>query len=521
MAVFLVWIGIISLGVVGGVILLWRKSRSRFQTKLTIFFLLFVLIPSIPLTLFVANLLTQSADVLLLPGMGEALETSLKTLRTQVEEPGKKFLTKHTDPAAWTQTLLRDEGVDFVGHYRLSERNMVHLNTLRLPTSSLNPGWHPQPESLLDALSTTQTSRFIPVGEKTLIAVYCSLTDATVAVAVYPIAPYIVDAKTEIDQALGVYNTLSLLKESIIQKKLIWVLAVLLVGGLTLVSVFAAKKFSQGISQPVQVLVEGMNRVAGGDLNHQVEIKTQDEFRFLVDSFNTMTRELKTSRQKLIQAERLAAWQEVARQISHELKNSLTPISISLRRLRSHIVDKSPSPKIAVSLQSMEEELHSIERMAAEFSEFARMPQPQKSTVNLNEIVQSVVLLTQPWAGRINIQTHLSSHLPSIQADPEQMKRLLHNLIKNAVEASHDPETVSVTTQPVESAEHKIELEIQDQGEGMDEEELERIFQPYYTTKQKGTGLGLAIVQKIVEAHDGEIRVESAAGKGTRVTVRL
>jgi len=234
-----------------------------------------------------------------------------------------------------------------------------------------------------------------------------------------------------------------------------------------------------------------------------------------------MIQDLNTSRQKLIQAERLTAWQEVARRISHEIKNSLTPISISLRRLRNHFQGKSLPPNISESLKAVEEELLTLERMAAEFSEFARMPQPQKTPLDLNEIVRSSVRLAEPTAGSVKIETTLSPDLPSIPADREQMKRLLNNLIKNAVEACHDTGTVIVTTRWSESPGHTITLEIQDHGEGMDEETLEKIFHPYFTTKKKGTGLGLTIVQKIVEDHSGKIQISSEKGKRTRVTIHL
>ena len=241
----------------------------------------------------------------------------------------------------------------------------------------------------------------------------------------------------------------------------------------------------------------------------------------LARAFNQMIEDLRVSREKLIQAERLAAWQQVARQISHEIRNSLTPISVSLRRFRTHLEKEGDPKKVPEILKTIQEEIRTMESMAAEFSDFARMPAPKKSTTDLNELIQSVVRLMSPATGQVNIKTQLAPDLPDIETDGDLIKRLLNNLIKNAVEASHDTGTVTVTTASTDGSPHRIILTVEDRGEGMDEETLENIFQPYYTTKRGGTGLGLVIVRKIVEDHGGEISVKSEKDAGTRFSVHL
>ena len=526
MTVYLIWIAValVLLGMYH--FFIWRRNRiqTRFRLKLTALFLLFVLIPTVPMTFIVANLVTRGADLLLVPGIGEALNTSLETIKTQAEERGEAFLQAHDDYREWSTELLEEEGVNATGHYRLEGNSLVCLHSICLPTSSRFRRWTPRPETILDVLTTRRISTIVPAGEESkqrMMIVYRVLADSSVTLAAYTIPAYVMDAREEVERAFGIYSTLSLIKESIIQKNLIWALAVLLVVGLALLSIATSRKISQGISEPIQALVGGMRRVADGDLSAQVETKAKDEFRFLVESFNTMTQDLNTSRQKLLKAERLAAWQGVARQISHEIKNSLTPISISLRRFRDHFRDKQLPPSISDSLQAVEEELHSLEAMAKEFSEFARMPRPEKARLDINRVVQSVVHLMKPSCGPVKIAMHLGEELPLIEADREQMKRLLNNIIKNAVEASHNKGTVVVTTRTCDTKGRSVEIEVKDKGEGMDEETLENLFRPYYTTKKRGTGLGLAIVQKIIEDHGGEIFVVSQKGEGTRVRVCL
>ena len=523
MTVYLIWIAValVFLGMYH--FFIWRRNRirTRFRLKLTALFLLFVLIPTVPMTFIVANLITRGADLLLVPGIGEALNTSLETIKTQVEERGEAFLQSHDDYSDWSIELLEEEGIQAAGCYRLEGNRVVCLNSICLPTSPRFRQWTPRPEMLLDVMTTRRISTIVPGGEESMMIVYRVLADSSVAMTVYTIPAYVMDAREEVERAFGIYSTLSLIKESIIQRNLIWALAVLLVVGLALLSIVTARKISQGISEPIQALVGGMRRVADGDLSVRVETKAKDEFRFLVESFNTMTQDLNTSRQKLLQAERLAAWQSVARQISHEIKNSLTPISISLRRFRDHFRDKQLPPSISDSLQAVEEELRSLEGMAKEFSEFARMPRPEKDRLDINRVVQSVIHLIKPSCGPVKITVNLEEELPLVEADREQMKRLLNNVIKNAVEASRNKGTVTVTTRTCDTKGRSVEIEVKDEGEGMDEETLENLFRPYYTTKKRGTGLGLAIVQKIVEDHGGEIFVVSRKGEGTRVRVCL
>lgn len=523
MTLFLVWIGITAAFLILYTAVLWSRHhrRGRFQAKLTVFFLLFVFIPTVPLTFFAANLLTRSAEVLLLPGIGTALETSLETIRIQAERCGEHFIEKYPERGQWENGLLRREGIQYIGLYEIVGDDEIPLRIVQPQASPLSPDWTPPTAMLRYAHRNARASDLTSADDEARM-VYARRQDETsVVVMAYAVSPRIIQAKDEITRALGIYNTLGLLKESIIQKNLIWALAVLFIVGLTILSIVVARNLSRGISEPVKDLVGGMQRVADDDLDFQVETSARDEFRFLVDSFNRMVQDLRTGREKLIRAERMAAWQQVARQISHEIKNSLTPIALSLRRLHKHLRQESLTDSVTQSLRTVEEELNDLQTMAAEFSEFARMPEPQKAPLDLNNTVQSTVRLMETSAGRVEIKMQLASDLPELRADREQIKRLLINLIKNSLEASHDTGTVTVATRRARSEDHAIEIEILDEGEGMDEETLDRIFQPYYTTKKKGTGLGLAIVQKITEDHEGIIRVESEKEKYCRVTVLL
>jgi len=285
-------------------------------------------------------------------------------------------------------------------------------------------------------------------------------------------------------------------------------------------ALFAAGKLSRSVSEPIQSLTRGMKQATEGDLTARVTTRSRDEFRFLTQTFNQMVKDLDTSQKKLIRAERLAAWQDVARRISHEIKNSLTPVSLSLRRVRNHVLNSDMGKPVSESLTAIEEEMASLGKMAAAFSEFARMPEPKKEDIDLNTIVRNVAHLVRATAGPVDIRTQLDSNLPSISADRDQIKRLITNLVKNGVEAMSGRGVVTITTRPAESG-GGVELEVSDTGEGMDQDTLSRIGTPYFTTKRNGTGLGLAIVYKIVEDHDANIDIHSQAKHGTHISIRF
>jgi nitrogen fixation/metabolism regulation signal transduction histidine kinase len=521
MALFFAWMAVLAAVLAAYCAVLWRKNRnrSRFRARLTILFLLFVLIPVIPLNLFVAQLITRSADMLLLPGVGGALETSLSALRQEIEEKGVRFLDRFPDPAAWSQGLLRSEGMLAAGRFRMHENGAVRDALVRLPECGMPAAWAPPAELLESASPGSPSSLMHDLAGRPVITL-CGVVGAqSRAVVCYAVPERILEAKDRVSAALDVYSSLSLLKESILQRNLIWALAVLMILGLAALAVQVAKRLSRGITEPMDRLVGGMRQVAAGDFTVRIPARARDEFGFLIDSFNRMAEDLKTTKENLIRAEKLAAWQGVARHLSHEIKNSLMPVSISVRRLRNR--EEGDGRSMAEPLATIEEELRSLERMASDFSEFARLPEPDRRPLNLNDAVRSVLRLSQTAFGPAEIRTQLDDDLPEWPADPEQMRRLLNNLLKNAAEAAGEQGRIWVRTSASGTPATEIVLEVSDDGEGMDEETLRNAFTPYFTTKRKGTGLGLAVVEKIVKDHNGEIAIRSEKGKGTTVRIRF
>jgi signal transduction histidine kinase len=276
------------------------------------------------------------------------------------------------------------------------------------------------------------------------------------------------------------------------------------------------------VTRPVRRLAQSAARVAAGDWGATVDSPSADEIGQLARAFNRMTRELVAQRERLVQAERVAAWRELARRLAHELKNPLFPLQITvenMQRARERYPDQFDEV-FREGSATLLAELGKLKQIVARFSDFAKMPAPEMQPVNFNDLVSETLKLFEPQFARARVRADavLDARLRPVQADPEQMTRVLRNLILNAIDAMPEGGTLTVRTVALEGG---LRLEVCDTGQGLTPEECRRLFTPYYTTKTHGTGLGLAIVQSVVADHHGRISVESAPGKGTTFRMEL
>jgi two-component system, NtrC family, nitrogen regulation sensor histidine kinase NtrY len=229
----------------------------------------------------------------------------------------------------------------------------------------------------------------------------------------------------------------------------------------------------------------------------------------------------------LIQVQRNAAWGEVARRLAHEIKNPLTPIQLSAERLRHKYLKQMPRQDSEVLdrlTHTIIQQVMVMKEMVNAFSEYARSPQIQMQHLSLNTLVNEVLDLYRGHETSVQLETRLEPNLPAIEADPGRLRQLLHNLIKNSLEAveHREPGTLSVTSRCVAGPHCPfVELRVEDNGPGIPSSILGHLFEPYVTTKPKGSGLGLAIVKKIVEEHGGTIWAENLAGGGASVVIRF
>ena len=292
-----------------------------------------------------------------------------------------------------------------------------------------------------------------------------------------------------------------------------------------LAGVLLSRWVAARISAPVDELADAARQVAKGNWDVRVYSTSADELGEMAAAFNRMTRELSEQRDRLVQAERVAAWRELARRLAHELKNPLFPLQITVENLtRARQLPPEQFEEIfRESTQTLLAELNNLKTIVGRFSDFARMPAPQPQTISLNELAQKVVKLFEPQlraSGRPPIEARLAlgPGLRPIQADSDLLHRALSNLVLNALDAMPSGGTLTIRTH---QRENSVVLEVSDTGAGLTAEECQRLFTPYYTTKQHGTGLGLAIVQSVVSDHHGRITVESEPGRGTTFRIEL
>jgi len=233
----------------------------------------------------------------------------------------------------------------------------------------------------------------------------------------------------------------------------------------------------------------------------------------------------------VVEAQRNAAWSEVARRLAHEIKNPLTPIQLSAERLQHKYASKlhgDDSVVLKRLTNTIVQQVESMKSMVKAFADYATTPQTDFISVNVNELINETCWLYREDGERDNISLELDQTLPLLQCDPDRLRQVLHNVIKNAFEAAlqNDERKLMITTRLVTNLNaDSIELVFEDNGPGFATEVRERLFEPYVTTKSKGTGLGLAIVKKIVEEHGGTVRAENgdtqARYSGGRIVLKL
>jgi len=227
----------------------------------------------------------------------------------------------------------------------------------------------------------------------------------------------------------------------------------------------------------------------------------------------------------LVQVQRDAAWGEVARRLAHEIKNPLTPIQLSAERLRHKYLKTMPPEDAEVldkSTHTIVQQVEVMKEMVQAFSEYARTPKLELRPLSLNLLIDEVLDLYRNNRFGVTVETVLQADLPLVSVDVGRMRQLLHNLIKNALEAMVEGEKrIEISTQALnERGVSMVELRVSDRGPGIPAAILENIFEPYVTAKPKGSGLGLAIVKKIVEEHSGVIWAENLE-QGACIAIHL
>jgi two-component system NtrC family sensor kinase len=290
--------------------------------------------------------------------------------------------------------------------------------------------------------------------------------------------------------------------------------------GSTLLAVMIAVPISRSITKPVETLAEANEKVARGDRTVTVPVQGTGEVAILARSFNSMVETLRTTEQQLIQSEKLASVGQLAAGVAHEINNPLGTILLFSDIMRKELPADDPRGD---DVRMIIDEATRCKTIVSDLLNFARQNEVLAQTTDVNALIAETVqeISIQSMFDHVEIVMGLDPALPSIQADPAQLREVFVNLMTNAAEAMVDGGSLTIIT--VSAQDEMIQISFRDTGFGIPEENLSKIFTPFFTTKPigKGTGLGLAIVYGIIKMHRGQIYVESEEGGGSTFTITL
>ena len=305
------------------------------------------------------------------------------------------------------------------------------------------------------------------------------------------------------------------------------VIYLLIVSLLLFLSIILSINFASRLTTPIINLITASEKISSGDLNAKVaQIETDKDFKKLNLNFNSMIEKLRKQQDKLLLSERHAAWESVARKLAHEIKNPLTPIQLSIDRIKEKYLNKIDGDKdFSNYLNTITKQIKDIEYLLNEFSDFARMPKPILKKVDLNKIIYRSVNLHELSNTDKTFRLSKGKLSSDVSGDEEQLNRVFINLIKNSIESIDEKKSKKDDFKGEISIDIKadsdyIYVTIIDNGVGFEQVDKTKMLTPYYTTKKKGTGLGLAIVTKVISDHNGTILFNSIKN-GAKVDIVL
>ncbi len=468
----------------------------RISTRLAISFLLVALLPTLPLSLVVRDLLERRFGPAIADPLESALEAGLAESRAHLQQLRDQLQQRaaalpNADPVVLLDALGRTQPPDSLAAF-LAERPDLLERAAGLPAGA-------RPDRFGDVLVT-------------------AIAPGTVApvIVMQPLPAGMVARAGELTDGLGLLRAVRGEQGRVV---LSFVGPFLLVYGLLIaVALGAGLLWTRQMVTPLEVLVGATRRVARGELEFRVEAKGPGEVGELVRSFDTMVGRLAEQRRDLARLERAAAWRGMARTLAHEVKNPLTPILLAVQQARDSYRgdDAQHRALLAECAEIVGEEVESLRRLVRSFGEFAKLPKPELEEGDLGALVRDLEHL---YAGRLQLE---GGGAPLVGwFDAGALRRALINLIDNGLAACNEADAPEQVELRLTSTGPGARLEVRDRGAGIPAENLERIFEPDFTTKGDGMGLGLAIVQGIVAGHGGTLRVRSEPGQGTTFTLEL
>lgn len=484
------------------------------RARLFLALLALALIPTAIFTLFTLDQLGRATEHWVRPGVSHALEAGVEVSKAALARLDAVAISQADAwagdwgpgvPAGVARAAERRRlarvGLDFAqvyergpGGWRLADQltpaGMLDLSRVdlanRLPDSLPVPMVIHAEHGVLAGVAAADRGRIVAVG--------------------WWMTPDFFGGIDQVTEGAGHYQQLGLVVT--LQRNYVWVMVGGLVAVLVLVALLLSAALARGMARPLDELAAALQRVAAEDLTVRVRPGGARELRSLGSAFNTMAQRLATAREAERRAEREAAWRQVARYLAHEINNMLSPIGSAAYRIERRLEEFPPEDRPAVreSLDVMRQSLDDLGRLAEQFSQYARLPEPRLEPLDLAETVRAALQLERAGA-----TLRLPDHPLIVHGDRLLVSRALHNLLVNAREAAAQAGPIEVRAV---ASDGRAIVEVLDRGPGLDPDLLARVFDPFVSTKRRGSGLGLSLVRDIMTQHGGSVGLENREGGG-------
>ena len=502
---------------------------ARFKTHLIFFFALIVILTSIPQAIVSMRFVSSAINTWFSPEIGNAINGGLnlslayynekiETLEYFAEGPVFSNMLSDLERSPnrmWTNIHNANPGIDSIQIFDSSGKPIFFsgIEGAEMETAPSLDG----ADGLLprEDRSTTSLLRYLQVYST-------GNTEYTVVIS-SQLPQNLDDTARSLTAAREVFLTYQKNQQDF--SRLLYIFYTFFTIPLILLSVLISFLLSDEVIRPIVSLEAATHKVSEGDYSFRILTRSGDELYNLTRSFNQMMGELENSRKKILQTEKITAWQEIARQLAHELRNPLTPIKLSSERLLRKFKNdpENISTILEPAITNIITEVNALDNLLKEFRDFSRLPAPTLSRENICALLNDTLGTYKTSFPAVEFSFTSEYESIDIDIDSKQMKQVFSNLLKNACESFENRTgVISVQTDLVRKGNSSYcRIRVQDNGSGIDPEKQDQVFNPYFTTKTEGTGLGLPIVERIIFDHKGQIWFESDRGHGTTFFIDL
>ncbi|MCX7677648.1 MAG: ATP-binding protein [Spirochaetes bacterium] len=501
------------------------EITTSIRFKIAIAFVFVAIIPSLPIIILTNRIVHHTISQYISERDTQAMEESLKMANETISSSFDdiryrlEIIANHGLDAVYPALLKQEEKLKSQG-FGICLYTLVHgigfvYNSRYLPnefTSGMG--------IILNTIPPNQGVRIYNISIGAHSVVMGALREGNKVLILYKKVPEILFARIALYQeALGRYQQRYFLKPYLQTGIGIFLLILSII--IVILSISVSYFLSNSITKPVYELASAARQIASGNFSIHLERDSEDEMAMLFKSFNKMSEQLRESREIMYQKQKLQAWHDIARKLVHEIKNPLTPIRLSAERIRKRFFENHPDLATIIErgTATIIEEVDSLMEIISEFSRFARLPEAKLELGNLNA---KIVNCVEFFKGHEQINFHLSldENLPPLYFDKILIRQVMVNLIQNAIDSLNGKGNVWISTY-FDREKNAARISIKDDGVGIKEEDIPKIFEPNFSLKEHGSGLGLAIVEKIIFEHKGRIKCHSKLGEGAEFIIEF